>query len=102
MFDKINSILQLKSAKLYISVEFRTKVGGEDVQQTTLKGGGGEELQSVCADNHPTLTCCTTIFGNYTLPCHKTPTPMMVCGSNYQYEYIPFLRGIRQSWCWSW
>ena len=56
MFDKINSILQLKSAKLYISVEFRTKVGGEDVQQTTLKGGGGEELQSVCADNHPTLT----------------------------------------------
>ena len=56
MFDKINSILQLKAAKLYINVELRTKVSGEDVQQTTLKGGGGEELQSVRADNHPTLT----------------------------------------------
>ena len=56
MFDKINSVLHLRATKLYISVELRTKVGDEDVQQTTLEGGGREELQSVHADNHPTLT----------------------------------------------
>ena len=77
MFDRINSTPQLKAAELYIRVEPRTKVGGEYVQQTILEGGGKEELQSLHADGHPTLTPCTTV-GGYTLPCHETPTPMEV------------------------
>ena len=44
MFDRINSTPQLKVAELYVSVEPRIEVGGEDVQQTTLEGGGGEEF----------------------------------------------------------
>ena len=67
---------------MYISVKPHTKVSGEDVQQTTLEGGGGEELESLHADGHPTLTPCTTI-GGYTLPCHETPTPKEVCESRY-------------------
>ena len=82
IFDKINSMPQLKAAELYISVEPRIEVGGEDVQQITLKGGGGEEFQSLHVDSHPTLTPCTTIRG-YTLLCQETPTPMEVCGSSY-------------------
>ena len=83
MFDRIDSTPQLKVAKLYISVEPRTELGGEDVQQKILEGGGGEELQLLHADGHPTLTPCTTV-GGYTLPCHETLTPMDVCGSSYQ------------------
>ena len=60
-----------------------TKVSGEDVQQTTLEGGKGEELQSLHVDGHLTVTLCTTV-GGYTLPCHETLTPMDVCGSSYQ------------------
>ena len=71
-------------------MEPRTKVSGEDVQQTTLEGGGGEELELLHADGHPTLTPCTTI-GGYTLPCHETPTPMEVCESRYQQECIQSL-----------
>ena len=82
MFDRINSTPQLKAAEFYISVEPRTEVGSEDVQQTTLEGGGGEELPSLHEDGHSTLTLCTTV-GGYTLPCHKTPTPIEVCGSSY-------------------
>ena len=37
MFDRINSMPQLKAAELYISVEPRIEVGGEDVQQTTWR-----------------------------------------------------------------
>ena len=37
MFDWINSTPQLKAAELYISVEPRIEVGGEDVQQTTWR-----------------------------------------------------------------
>ena len=55
-----------------------TEVGSEYVQQTILEGDRGEELQSLYANGHPTLTPCTTI-GGYTLPCHETPTPMEVC-----------------------
>ena len=84
MFDRINSTLQLKVAELYVSVEPRIEVGGEDVQQTTLEGGGREEFQSLHADSHLTLTPCTTV-GGYTLPCQETPTPMEVCGSSYQH-----------------
>ena len=87
MFDRINSTPQLKAAELYISVEPRIEVGGKDVQQTTLEGGGGEEFQSIHADSHPILTPCTTI-GGYTLPCQETPTPMEVCESSYQQECI--------------
>ena len=83
MFDRINSTPQLKATEFYISVEPRTKVGNEDVQQTTLEGGGGEELPSLHEDGHSTLTLCTTV-GSYTLPCHETPTPIEVCGSSYQ------------------
>ena len=61
MFDRINSMPQLKAIELYISVEPRTEVGGEYVQQTILEGGGGEELQSLHADGHSTLTRCTTV-----------------------------------------
>ena len=68
MFDRINSLPQLKIVKLYIRVEPCIEVGGEDVQQTTLEGGGSEELQSLHADG---LIPCTTI-GVYTLPCHET------------------------------
>ena len=92
MFDRIDSTPQLKAAKLYISVEPRTELGGEDVQQTILEGGGGEELQSLHADGHPTLTPCT-IVGGYTLPCHETPTPMDVYGSSYEQECIQSLGG---------
>ena len=92
MFDRIDSTPQLKVVELYISVELRTELSGEDVQQTILEGGGGEELQSLHADGHPTLTLCTTI-GGYTLPCHETPTPMDVCGSSYQQECIQSLGG---------
>ena len=59
-------------------MEPHTEVGSEYVQQTILEGGRGEELQSLHANGHPTLTPCTTI-GGYTLPCHETPTPMEVC-----------------------
>ena len=52
IFDKINSMPQLKATELYISVEPRIEVGSEDVQQTTLEGGGGEEFQSLHADSH--------------------------------------------------
>ena len=83
IFDKINSTPQLKAAELYISIEPRIEVGGEDVQQTTLEGGDGEEFQSLHVDSHPTLIPCTT-GGVYTLPCQETPTPMEVCGSSYQ------------------
>ena len=83
MFDRIDSMPQLKAAKLYIRVEPHTELGGEDVQQTILEGGGGEELQLLHVDGHLTLTLCTTV-GGYTLPCHETPTPMDVCGSSYQ------------------
>ena len=96
IFDKINSMPQLKAIELYISVKPRTVVGGDDVQQTILEGDGGEELQSVHADGHPTLTRCTTI-GGYILPCHKTPTPMEVCESSYQHKYIPSLGGKAKS-----
>ena len=44
MFDHINSTPQLKATELYISVEPRIEVGGEDVQQKTLEGGGREEF----------------------------------------------------------
>ena len=83
MFDRIDSMPQLKAAKLYIRVEPHTELGGEDVQQTILEGGGGEELQLLHVDGHLTLTLCTTV-GGYTLPCHETLTPMDVCGSSYQ------------------
>ena len=92
MFDRINSTPQLKVAELYVSVEPRIEVGGEDVQQTTLEGGGREEFQSLHADSHLTLTPCTTV-GGYTLPCQETPTPMEVCGSIYQQECIQSLGG---------
>ena len=92
MFDRINSTSQLKAAELYVSVEPRIEVGGEDVQQTTLEGGDGEEFQSLHVDSHPTLIPCTTIRG-YTLPCQETPTPMEVCGSSYQQECIQSLGG---------
>ena len=42
MFDMVNSTPQLKAAELYISVECRTEVGGEYVQQTILEDGLGE------------------------------------------------------------
>ena len=77
---------------MYISVEPRIKVGGEDVQQTTLEGGGGEEFQSLHTDSHQTFTPCTAV-GGYTLPCQETPTPMEVCGSSYQQECIQSLGG---------
>ncbi|XP_075636912.1 uncharacterized protein LOC142609186 [Castanea sativa] len=92
MFDRINSTPQLKAAELYISVEPRIEVGGADVQQTTLEGGGGEEFQLLHADSHPILTP-STIVGGYTLPCQETPTPMEDCGSSYQQEYIQSLGG---------
>ena len=76
MFDKINSTPQLKAAELYIRVEPRTEVGGEYVQQTILEGGGGEKLQSLHVDGHPTLTPCTT-----------------VCRSSYQQKCIQSLGG---------
>ena len=91
IFDRINSIPQLKVAELYISVEPHTEVGSEDLQQKTLEGGGGEELQSLHTDDHPSLTPSTTV-GGYTLSCHETPTPMEDCGSSYQHEYIQSLR----------
>ena len=47
MFDRINSMPQLKAAKLYISVKPYIEVGGEDVQQTTLESDGREEFQSL-------------------------------------------------------
>ena len=87
MFDRINSTPQLKAAELYISVEPHIEVGGEDVQQTTLEGGGGEEFQSLHMDSYPILTPCTTV-GGYTPPCQETPTPMDVCKSSYQQECI--------------
>ena len=83
MFDRINSMPQLKAAELYISVEPHIEVSGEDVQQTTLEGSGGEEFQSLHMDNYPILTLCT-IVGGYAPPCQETPTPMEVCGSSYQ------------------
>ena len=83
MFDRINSTPQLKAVELYISVEPRIEVGGEDVQQTTLEGGGGEEFQSLHVDNYPILTPCTTV-GGYAPPCQETPTPMEICRSSYQ------------------
>ena len=89
MFDRINSMPQLKTVELYICVEPCTEVGGEDVQQTTLEGGGSEELQSLHADG---LTPCTTI-GVYTLLCHETRTPMEVCKSSYQQKCIQSLGG---------
>ena len=90
MFDRINSTPQLKAVELYISVEPRIKVGGEDVQQTTLEGGGGEEFQSLHMDIYPTLTPCTTV-GGYTPPYQETPTPMKVYRSSYQQECIQSL-----------
>ena len=91
IFDRINSIPQLKVAELYISVEPHTEVGSEVLQQITLEGGGGEELQSLHTDGHPFLTPSTTV-GGYTLSCHETPTLMEDCGSSYQHEYIQSLR----------
>ena len=76
---------------MYISVEPHTEVGSEDLQQKTLEGGGGEELQSLHTDGHPFLTPSTTV-GGYTLSCHETPTLMEDCGSSYQHEYIQSLR----------
>ena len=90
MFDRINSMPQLKAAKLYISVKPYIEVGGEDVQQTTLESGGREEFQSLHTESYPTLTPCTTI-GGYTPPCQKTSTPMEVCESSYQQECIQSL-----------
>ena len=90
MFDWINSTPQLKAAELYISVEPRIEVGGEDVQQTILEGGGGEEFQSLHTDSYPTLTPCTTV-GGYTSSCQETPTPIEVCGSSYQQECVQSL-----------
>ena len=90
MFDRINSTPQLKAAELYINVEPHIEVGSEDVQQTTLEGGGGEEFQSLHTDSYLTLTPCT-IVGGYTPPCQETPTPMEVCGSIYQQECIQSL-----------
>ena len=75
---------------MYISVETHIEVGGEDVRQTTLEGGGGEEFQSLHMDSYPILTPCT-IVGGYTPPCQETPTPMDVCGSSYQQECIQYL-----------
>ena len=75
---------------MYISVEPYIEVGGEDVQQTTLEGGGGEEFQPLHTDSYSTLTSCTTVWG-YTPPCQKTPTPMEVCGFSYQLECIQSL-----------
>ncbi|KAK9998532.1 hypothetical protein SO802_018135 [Lithocarpus litseifolius] len=91
LFDRINSTPQLKAAELYISVERCAEVGGEYVQQSILEGGGREELQSLHANGHPTLTPCTTVGD--TLPCHETPTPMEVCKSSYQQECIQSLGG---------
>jgi len=71
-------------------VESRIKVGSENVQQTTLEGGGGEEFQSLHTDNYSILTPCTTVR-SYTSPCQETPTPMEVCGSSYQQECIQSL-----------
>ena len=71
-------------------MEPRIEVGGEDVQQTTLEGGGGEEFQSLHIDSYSTLTPCT-IVGGYTPPCQETPTPMEVCVSSYQQECIQSL-----------
>ena len=96
IFDRINSTPQLKATELYISVKPCTIVGSDDAQQTTLEGDGGEELQSVHADGHLTLTRCITI-GGYILPCHNTPTPMEVCESSYQHKYIPSLGGKAKS-----
>ena len=79
MFDRINSTPQLKAVELYISVEPRIEVGSENVQQTTLEGGGGKEFQSLHTDSYLILTPCTTV-GGYTPPCQETPTPMEVCG----------------------
>ena len=90
-FDRINSMPQLKAVELYISVEPHTEVGSEVLQQKTLEGGGGEELQSLHTDDHPSLTPSTTV-GGFTLSCHETPTPMEDCGSSYQHEYIQSLR----------
>ena len=92
MFDRLNFTPHLKAAELYISVEPHTEVGSEDLQQKTLEGGGGEELQSLHMDGHPSLTPSTTV-GGYTLSCHETPTPIEVCGSrsSYQHEYIQSL-----------
>ena len=56
MFGRLNFTPHLKAAELYISVETRIEVGGEDVQQTVLEGGGREELQSLHVNGHPTLT----------------------------------------------
>ena len=75
---------------MYISVESRIEVGGEDVQQTTLEGGGGEEFHPLHTDSYLTLTPCTTV-GGYTPPCQETPTPMEVYGSSYQQECIQSL-----------
>ena len=75
---------------MYISVEPRIEVGGEDVQQTTLEGGCREEFQSLHMDSYPILTPCTTV-GGYTPPCQETLTPIEVCGSSYQQECIQSL-----------
>ena len=40
MFDRIDFTPRLKAVELYISVKSRIEVGGEDVQQTTMKNGG--------------------------------------------------------------
>ena len=71
-------------------METHIEVGGEDVRQTTLEGGGGEEFQSLHMNSYPILTSCTTV-GGYTPPCQETPTPMDVCGSSYQQECIQSL-----------
>ena len=92
MFDRINSTPQLKVAELYISVEPRIEVDNEDVQQTTLEGGGEKEFQSLHADSHLTLTPYTIVRG-YKLSCQETPTPIEVCGSSYQQECIQSLGG---------
>ena len=91
MFDRLNFTPHLKAAELYISVETRIEVGGEDVQQTVLEGGGREELQSLHVNGHPTLTPCITIRG-YILSCHETPNPMEVFGFSYQHKYIKSLK----------
>ena len=62
MFNKINYTPQLKVVELYISAKPRTKVGGKYVQQTILEGGGGEKLQSLYVDGHPTLTPFITVY----------------------------------------
>ena len=55
---------QVNAIKLYITVEPRTEVGSEEVQQTTTN------LQLILPNDW-----CNTLKG-YTPQCQKTPTPI--------------------------